>query len=271
MSYCKSCGGRLPEDAQFCPSCGAPINVSTAKTMETHQIFKVTDKPRVIVTNTAPGLIEVKSGPEGEVVVDMDLKEREQLSWNIVQTGDVLTVTCRPKVNLFFGWPMYVFQGGPKADIFITLPAESDVNLENRLDRIEVTGVKGNIVAESSTGKIDIHNCEGTIRAETKTGLINMDNTSGTVQARNITGPIRFNGVLPEGENWFRTKTGDIEVILQDKSNLTVEASTRLGRITSTPELIDARYDRGLYTGRVGAGTGKLVLETKTGSIVIRQ
>ena len=81
---------------------------------------------------------------------------------------------------------------------------------------------------------------------------------------------IRFSGSLSKGENWFSTKTGNIELELRGEQDLAVEASSRLGKITCTPELIDAHYEHGQHVGRIGSGAGKLILETKTGNIVLR-
>lgn len=239
------------------------------KPMETHRTLKVTGKPKVVVTNTAPGSVEVKSGPEAEVTVDFDLRRPEDLDWTISQDGNVITVTCRSRVHPFFGWPAYIFSGGPRANILISVPAETDLAIETRIGGIAVSGVKGTLVAESSTGRVSIQDCEGAVKARTRTGSANLENVNGTVSVRNSTGSIRFSGTLSKGENWFRTSTGSIELTLRGESDLTVEASTRLGRIVCSPELTDARYERGQYTGRIGAGTGSLIAETKTGNIRI--
>jgi DUF4097 and DUF4098 domain-containing protein YvlB len=271
MAYCKRCGVELPLDARFCPNCGAPTTEPEIRPMETHRTLKVTGKPRVVVSNTVPGTIEVKPGSEAEVTVDFDLRRDEDLTCNISQEGNVVTVTCRPKVHAFWGWPIYVFSGVPRANILVSVPAETDLNLEARLDRVAVAGVKGSIAAESSTGTISIRDCEGAISARTRTGLVSLKNVNGTVSARNSTGSIKFAGALSKSESWFRTSTGNIELVLQGEPDLIVEAFATLGRITCTPELADGRYFRGQYTGRIGSGTGRVIAETKIGNITIRQ
>jgi len=271
MSYCRRCGAELPKDARFCPACGTPVVAPEMKPMETRKTFKVAGKPRVVVTNIAPGLVEVKSGPETEVTVDLDLKIPEDLDWNISQDGNVVTVTCRARSFSIFGWPLYIFSGRPRANIHVSVPAETDLNLENRAGRVTVKGVKGTIVAESSAGTVNMEDCEGTVKARTKAGSVELENVNGTISARSSAGSIRFTGALSKGENWFRTNVGRIELTLQGEPDLIVEASTRIGRVTCSPELTDLRYERGRYVGRIGAGTGRLIAETKTGSITIRR
>lgn len=272
MPYCKKCGAELTEDARFCHACGTPV-AAPITPVETHKILNVSGKPKIIVTNTAPGSVEVKKGSEGKVAVNLDLRESEDLDCNISQDGNTVAVTCRSRVHPLH-WPKYILSGRPKADVFIAVPGEADLNLENSVGKVTVTGIKGNLVAESSAGTVKMHDCEGMVKIETKAGRINLENVNGTVSARSSAGSIEFSGALSKGENWFKTSVGSIEITLRGEPDLTVEASSKVGTVTCIPELTDARYDQfigGRYTGRIGAGAGRLVAETKTGSITIRR
>jgi len=269
MSYCRQCGAVLPEDANFCPTCGSRV-LSETTPIERHHVFKITGKPKVVVANIAPGSVKVKSGSEGEVTIDLDLKVPQDLDCNISQDGNVITVICRAKVG-FWVWSSYVFSTGPRANILVSVPAEADLDLETRAGRVAVAGVKGIIVVESSAGTVNIQDCEGTVKARTRAGSVKLENVDGTISARSSAGSIKFSGVLSEGESWFRTSVGSIDISLRGQPNLTVEASTSLGSIRCIPELTDAQYRRNRHTGRIGAGTGRLIAETKTGSITIHQ
>jgi DUF4097 and DUF4098 domain-containing protein YvlB len=163
-----------------------------------------------------------------------------------------------------------LFGTGPKADILLKVPAKADLDIEARAGRVAVAGVKGTIMVESLAGTVKINDCKGDVKARTRAGSVRMDNVDGTVTARSSAGSIKFSGVLSKGESWFRTSVGSIDVSLQGQPDLTVEASASLGSIKCIPELADAQYRRNRYSGRIGAGTGRLVAETKTGSITIR-
>lgn len=272
MPYCTKCGVELPKDARFCPACGTPV-AAPAKPLETHKTLKVSGKPKIIVTNTAPGSVEVKKSSEGEVAVDLDLREPDDLDCNISQDGNTVTVTCRSRVHPL-PLPKYVFSRGPKADVFIAVPEETDLNLESSVGQVTITGIKGNLMAESDAGTVKIHDCEGIVKIETKAGRINLENLNGTVSARSSAGSIKFSGALSKGENWFKTNVGSIEIMLRGEPDLTVEASSKVGKVTCSPDLTDARYDHfigGRCTGRIGAGTGRLIAETEIGSITIRR
>jgi DUF4097 and DUF4098 domain-containing protein YvlB len=219
--------------------------------------------------NVAPGSVKAKSGPEGEVTVDLDLKLPENLDCSVSQDDNVVTVNCRGKAG-FWGWSSYIFGGfGLMANIFISVPAESDLDIETRVGDIAVTGVEGIIAAESSAGTVHVDECKGNVRVRTRAGSVYIKNVDGTVSARSSAGSIKFSGALSKGENWFRTSIGSIDLSLQGQPDLTVEASTRLGSITCIPELADAYHRHNQYTGRIDAGTGRLIVETKTGSITI--
>jgi len=267
MPHCRQCGVELPEAANFCPVCGTRV-ISETKPIERHRVFKVTGKPKVVVTNIALGSVKVKSGSKGEVTVDLDLRVPEDLDCSISQDNNAVAVNCRVKAG-FWGWPSYIFGSGPRANILVSVPAESDLDLETRAGGIAVAGVKGTIIAESSAGTVDIQDCKGTVKARTRAGSVNLENVDGIVSARSSAGSIKFSGVLSKGESWFRTSVGGIDISLQGQPDLTVEASTSLGSIRCIPELTDAHYRRNQYTGRIGVGTGRLIAETKTGSITI--
>ncbi|UCH32838.1 MAG: DUF4097 family beta strand repeat protein [Candidatus Bathyarchaeota archaeon] len=271
MSYCRKCGAELVNDARFCSACGTPV-AAPSKPIEAHKTLKVSGKPKIIVTVMPPGVVEVKKGSEGEVAVDLDLRKPEELDCSISQDDNTVTVKCRSQVHPLH-WAKYAFSQGPKADVFIAVPEEADLDLESSVGPITITGVKGKLEAETSVGTMKIRDCEGIIKVRTKAGSINLENIIGTITARSSAGSIEFNGALSKGENWFKTSVGRIEIVLQGKPDLTVDASSRVGRVTCDLELVEARYDRfigGRCTGRIGAGAGKLIAETETGSIKIR-
>lgn len=288
VPYCRNCGAELPAEANFCPRCGNAVSKTEAKPTKQHQTLKVVGKPKVVIANHAPGHIDVKAAVEGEVTVDSSLREPEDLDWSVSQEGNVVTIKCRALVHVF-SWPHYFVSGGPRADITVSVPKETDLELEAHLDEIKVTGIKGTITAESSVARVVMENCEGTVKVTGRTGLIDMRNVSGTitvnsttgpvtmedvngtVSVRNRTGPIKYSGALSTSENRFRTSIGSVELTLKGTPDLTVEAYSRLGRVKCIPELVDGHYERDQYVGRIGTGKGKLIAETQTGSITIRQ
>jgi hypothetical protein len=267
MAFCSRCGAELASDARFCHRCGAPV-VATAQQADLHRVMKVTGKPRVVIKQRVPGVVEVKSGSADEVVVDVEPTPPENVSWNVSQDGNVIVINCRIRDAL--DWPGHIFSGFPRTNIHVTVPGESDLDIKNRVDRIAVSGINGMLVAESSTGVISIQNCTGVVQVRTRAGQIELGNVKGTVSADNAAGQIAFSGSLSKGENWFRTRVGDVNLTLLGEHDLRVEAYATIGRVTVSPDLEGARYDGRAYVGKIGVGTGRLVAETTAGSITIR-
>jgi DUF4097 and DUF4098 domain-containing protein YvlB len=195
------------------------------------------------------------------------MRSPEDLDWNVSQEEDTITLTCR--MRNAWSWPSYLFSSKPKANIHVLVPHEADVDIENRAGRIGIIGIRGTISAESSAGSIGAQDCEGSIKIRTKAGSISLKNVKGTVTAHSSAGSITFNGTLSKAENWLRSNLGSIDVTLGSDADLTVEASTSLGSIRCIPQLADVHYERGRQVGRIGAGIGKLFVETNLGSITI--
>jgi len=286
MPYCTKCGAELPENARYCPNCGTPTSGAETKPVTEHHQLKVTGKPKIIIIHRAPGRIDIKNEAKNEVVVDLDIREPEDMTWSVTQEGDTITIKARALVHPF-RWIRYFSSGGPKADVTISAPAEADLDVSSHLAELVLAGIKGTTSIDSSVGRIDLEKMEGSIRITGRTGPITLKNVNGSVTVDSTTGPVKleevnavtsihnttgsvtFSGTISSGENRFRTTTGSIDITLQNQSDVAVEAYSRIGKVTATPELEDARFEHGQYTGRVKKGSGRLIIETTTGSITI--
>jgi len=268
LTFCKECGKELPSKARFCPACGSPVaDFATAPT-QSHRTFTVAAKPRVVVTTLVPGMVEVKVGSAGAVDVDLDLRRSEDMDWNVYQQGDLITVSFRTTSRTYWSWASHL-ESGPRADIVLSVPKECDLDLENRLDRVSILGVQGVIIVNSVVAGIEAKGCGGNLKVRTKTGSIMLYDVNGSVFAETATGQIMYSGCLAKTENWFHTSVGTIQLSLKGELDLSVEAHSGLGDVSCTLPLVDARNERGMVRGRLGAGSGRLRAETGTGSILI--
>ncbi len=282
MAFCSRCGAELAANAKFCHKCGAAVltasppapSVTTAAPAapagpaDLHRVLKVSGKPRIVVRQWVPGNVEVKSGAAGEVTVDIEPKPPESVVWSVSQDGDLITVKFR--IREFVDWPGHLLSGSPRTNIHVVVPSESDLDIRSRVDRVSVTGVSGSIMVESSAGVVSMQNCTGTIHARTRAGEIGLSGVKGTVSAETSAGQITFSGSLSTGYNRFRTRVGEIKLTLQGAQDLRVEGYATVGKVAVSPELEGEHYDGREYVGKIGAGTGRLVVETTAGSITIK-
>ena len=136
--------------------------------------------------------------------------------------------------------------------------------------------VPAGVVFEGSTvnGGIDVASLDGDVRVSTVNGGIEVA-SSGTVEAQTVNGSIRastgqasWNGTLD-----FQTVNGSITLTLPASAGATVSAETVNGGFSSDfPLTVDAgRWGPKRVTGTIGAGGGRLVLETVNGGISIRK
>ena len=266
MAFCKNCGKELPSNARFCPSCGAPVGEAVSAPAENRRSFDVGPKPRVVVASFVPGRIEVRAATEGKVDVSLNLRRPEDLDWSVYQQGDLVMVTFRNSSRTYWSWAAHP-DSGPTADVSLSVPPACDLDLENRLDRVSITGVSGVIVVNSAIASVYATACGGNLKLRTKTGSIFMEGVEGIVSAETATGQVKFSGSLSGADNFFRTSVGTIDISLKGTPDLTVEAHSGIGAVVSTLPLADARSeDRRVY-GRLGSGTGHLRAETSTGTI----
>ncbi len=273
MAFCSKCGATLAEDAQFCHKCGTPVGGAKTVPPEVHQVYKVEGTPRIVVrTSVGGGSVEVKTGAAGSVEVDLKLRGPEHLGYDLSQNGSEILVRVWPLLHPAVSWFYHLGTGVPLADITVMAPAQSDVEIDGAVSDISVSGLKGNLAAESAVSSIRFENCEGRLRARSRTGALKIENFKGDVTARSNVGSIHFSGSLTgQGENYFRTNVGSIQLTLRGQHDLTAELLSNIGGIVCTPELTDARRDYGRYQGKIGIGTGRLIAKTNTGSITLNQ
>jgi hypothetical protein len=274
MAFCRNCGATLPPAAKFCPACGVPVYASGRNNEVTHNSFQIAGKPKIVINLRTPGSVDVRRGEAGVATADADVKEPESIDYSARQEGDLITIGSRTKSWNPLIWGSYAFSGGPRTNVRVTIPADSDLTVETQTDSITVSGISGSISAETKTGPIHLKDCDGTFSIKTHTGNVDMDDVNGTVDVRNTIGNVNYSGALSAGVNTFRATTGDIEVALKGTPDLSLDSSTTVGRIVCRLELTESHYDRGDFvgqhlTGRMGSGRGKLVIEATTGSISI--
>ncbi len=269
-----NCGATMPDSARFCPACGTPVYLAAKKAEVPHQSFQISGKAKLIVNFVTPGSIEVKAGQAAVVDIDADVGDPQNVDYSCRQEGDIVRIASRTKAWNPLIWGSYAFSGGPRTNVRVVVPPECDLELQTQTDSVIINGTKGSVIAESKTGPIRLKDCQGAFRVKTHTGNIDMDNVDGVVNVWNTIGHISYAGSIQSGENALRTTTGDIEVALRGTPDLTIDASTTVGRILCRLELADSRFDRGDFvgqhlTGRIGSGAGRLILEATTGSISI--
>jgi len=238
--------------------------------------------PTRLVVSSQNGYVEVKAGSDNEVHVDATLKGADRLEYEVRQEGDTITVTSRRIRRVLFGF-------GTGADVTITVPTSTVVDLDTSNGRIEVAGIHGSgslntsngrivledvvgdFVGDTSNGSITIDRMEGSARLSTSNGGVDVQDVVGEFDIETSNGRISFSGeLIPGGRNRLESSNGRVTVELQGVPSVTVDASTSRGDVTSAlPVLVTVMRDKQLK-GTIGDGEADLRIRTSNGDITIR-
>ncbi len=264
--------------ALACTACTTQSAVST----ETDN-FTVGESVTLKV-DTLGGRIEVSAGADSVVMVRADLRDIRRVEYEAIQSGDEIIVTAEKTGSWWFP------AGNTAADIYVTVPANTDLRLDTSNGDILVQGttrggilgtsngaihleqVQGTFEASTSNGAIEIDTIDGSASAKTSNGRVTVREARGEFNLRTSNGAITFSGeLLPGGGNRLVTSNGRIEVELTGTPSVTIDATTSNGEIEHPDVAILAtETDSDRLVGTIGAGEADLYIETSNGHVVIK-
>lgn len=226
----------------------------TSTNVETRR-FNAGASPLLIVENDI-GHIHVSSGETDEVVIQTTRWNRR--FWGTPDTPRVRYEQTadgnRFTVQVEHALPRIFFPR--RVDFDMTVPRHIDVQLATSIGDIWIKDVHGQVALATSTGSI--HARHATLRK------------NSSIMTK--TGSISFKGELdPEGDYTLETRTGSVNMLLENETACHVAASTSTGSIqTNIPEVVVTR--RGVtgeeaYADIGSAPSARVTLKSSTGSI----
>ena len=149
---------------------------------------------------------------------------------------------------------------------------EGETNLETSGGDVKASELKGNLNARTSGGDMELRDLTGDLSIKTSGGDINLENVHGRVEARTSGGDVTASlarGNAKGGE--IETSGGDIELRLDPAINLSLDASTSSGEVTSNlPHLsVTGEISPSRLHGTLGSGGETLRIHTNGGSVRI--
>jgi DUF4097 and DUF4098 domain-containing protein YvlB len=223
----------------------ACIPAFASETETRDDTFSVDAAPKILVNNDN-GQIDVVTGNEGTVNVRATIRRPDDVEYGVVQEGDTIRVEVRVSSVRGFGTDA-------GAEITVTLPADTNVDLRTSNGGIEV---------------VDIQN-SGKLR--TSNGRISLENVKGEFQVNTINGDIDFRGEMTAGGmNQLTTSNGSVEVTLLGEPSVKLDATTSNGEIICKLPLMATESGVKRLVGVVGGGDAGLVIKTSNGSITVQ-
>ena len=238
----------------------------TGPTETREDSFAVGESPRVVVSG-GNGRITVNAGTDGSVRVQATLRKPDDLEYETTQEGDTISVESKEKRRSIFN-----FGESPGADIEITAPSNTMVELRTSNGSVEVYGMHRSGTARTSNGKIVMEDVIGDFDVSTSNGAVTIGLASGTFDVETSNGRIKFDGELsPGGDNRMTSSNGSIEIKLQGTPSVKLDASTRNSSVTTRlPILTTSPGDKRRLVGTIGDGDAELFVKTSNGSIMIQ-
>ena len=228
--------------------------------------FEVGDSPKVVVSS-GNGRIIVRPGTDGAVRVEAVLRRPDNLEYEISRDGDTITVEAKEK-----GLGVFRFGKSPGADIEITTPSDTRVELRTSNGSVEVHEISQSGTVRASNGMILLEEVVGNFDISTSNGRATVARSSGAFVIDTSNGRIEFDGELsPGGSSRMTTSNGSIEITLRGTPSVKLDASTSNGSVsTELPVLTTGTLDEHHVVGTIGDGDAELIVRTSNGSIRIQ-
>lgn len=243
--------------------------------------FTVGVSPTVVV-NSENGSIEINAGTDNEVRVEATLTDAPRVQYEISQDGDTITIDAKISKEWWFF-------GSAAADIAITAPAGTYVEVDTSNGAVELHGmegagtlrtsngkivlkdVKGAYDGTTSNGAIEIGTMEGTCVISTSNGSVDLWDVKGEVDVESSNGEIWFSGEMTAGtRSRLVTSNGKVDVELFGTPSVSLDAKTSNGVVTCELVITATLTREDHLVGTIGAGEAELYIRTSNGDVTIR-
>jgi DUF4097 and DUF4098 domain-containing protein YvlB len=239
---------------------GCTVTGTVYSRHQDRQTFQVGLAPLVVV-DTFNGRISAIAGGENQVEVrvisrgsgsDQNESDRDlaQVEVDMTQVADRITITARRKDGT-------VAQGDSGADVEVSVPPASRLELRTSNEAIEATNVTGSVVARTTNGTIttrggrdlDLDTTNGAVSVNAPAGDLSVRTSNGGLDinsARDVrltaetsNAPLAFSGSLAPGTQSLETSNGSLSLTLPGDAAFTIAGATSNGRVqTDFPRLV---------------------------------
>jgi hypothetical protein len=258
--------------------------------MQTHKLEGVGklsfDRVRKLRVRAAMGSVSIVGTPDRPT---LEVSEVEGKPLLVRHDGETLELGYDEDWPIPLGW--LVGKQRPRVVASAAVPTDCAVEVEAVSAAVMVSGVHAPVVARGVNGEITLAGLRGQVKADTVSGTVQaqdlagdlwvntisgavtlVDGSGSSVHAQSVSGRITLDLEAREGSDIrLNSASGEVTVRVPYDSDLAVQLQSTSGQIASAfPEL-----ERGglvgmrLVQGELGAGTGRLRVNTVTGHITL--
>ena len=250
--------------------------------------FAVGPSPRLVVRGFN-GRIRVHAGSPGSIRVRAKLKTPHRIEYRAVQEGDLVKVKVKADRQAEGFLPGFSRQHAG-ANIEVTVPVATSVDLATSNGPVEVQGTEGGGTVQTKNGRVRVEQFKGDLNATTTNAPIavktfqgsaalsnvnsrvSVEDARGCFDVQTVNGTIKFQGSIePKSHNRLSTLNSSIKVALDAEPSLKLKAATLNGRVRcEVPGFVASVHKHHKLEGTVGEGEAELIAKTMNGSIAVQ-
>jgi hypothetical protein len=270
----------------------------TLASLTTHTDTTVSVRPGTLLDiSNFGGSVAVSTWNKNAVRIEADHSTRTDVDLDVNEGAFKISTSSRRgppgSVDFEITMPMWmaVSVTGPFTDVQID-GAKSGIRVETVKGEVQVVGgagpitlssVQGGVVLQKASGRIKVSSINegitlddvvGNISAETVNGDVTLSHIdSDEIDASSVSGDLAFLGALKHGGQYhFQTHSGDIQVIVPDKTNAAVTVSTFNGDFDSNCDIkLNQMKGHRNFAFTLGGGGSDLQLESFSGDILLHK
>ncbi len=162
-----------------------------------------------------------------------------------------------------------------RVDFTVRLPADLSVDIKTVSGDVTGDGLRGALVVGTVSGSLRLTGVRGpSLEATSVSGDVDLAEADiGDVEAETVSGDVTYAGTIRrDGKYYFKTLSGDVELVVPGTPDATLRGSTFSGRVVSDfPTTSGDRRRRSRFNATWGSGSATIDVESFSGTVRIRQ
>lgn len=185
--------------------------------------YPVSGRTRLQVTTDNADIQTRACGECSAVRVHIDLYGQDPSRFHLSesQSGNAITISLKEREERGGGWG----RRNKSPVITVELPVGSDARLRSSNGGIDLTGLQGDLDAETSNGGITVEHTQGPLRLESSNGEITVHDIRGPLHVSTSNGRVRGDGQMSKVE--ARSSNGGVDLGLASGSQLSADSTLR--------------------------------------------
>jgi len=248
-----------------------------AKYQRTDELYAPLEPGSTFAANTHNGSITITGADVTDCNLTATIIARSVTEEGAKKLAEQIKITLEPvgdRLTARIEKPAFMMNQSVTVNLNVTVPNQTSLELTTHNGAVEITNITGQTNATTHNGRVTASNISGNTALKTHNGSVTCKLISGDMNLRTHNGSVKVfysETAPPICDISIVTHNGGIDFTAPTNLSAETEISTHNGSInTDLPITIIGKLTKRKLTGKVGAGEGKLRLETHNGSIKIK-